>query len=500
MRKSPEVRRGGTPRPTRGTRVLPGIRSPPIPMNTHRPYECRDVQPRLLSRRDMLRSVSAGFGWLAFQGLSAQLAAAENRHPLAPKAPHFPARAKRVIFLAMQGAPAHQDTFDYKPKLTADHGKPGVAKGGGSKLFGSPFQFAQHGQSGLWISELFPNVAKHADEMCLLRGMHTDIPNHPQAFVQMHTGSAQFIRPSMGAWTLYGLGTENENLPGFVTIAPPVQFGAQNYGSAFLPAIYQGTRLGEQRGDGGTAAAMANLRNSGLSPAAQRQQLDLVQAMNRDLLANKAGNREVEGVIESYELAFRMQSEVPKVMDLSTESAATLKLYGIGEGATNTFGRQCLMARRFAAAGVRYIEVCHAGWDQHRNLTAKLRENCAATDQPIAALLTDLKAHGLLDDTLVIWGGEFGRTPDGRNPDGRDHNAKGYTMWMAGGGTRGGLSYGATDDYGYKAVENPVHIHDLHATILALLGLDHEKLTFRYAGRDFRLTDVHGKVVKAVMA
>ena len=468
-------------------------------MNTNnQPYECGNVQPRWMTRRDMLKSVSAGFGWLAFQGLSAQLAAAENRHPLAPKAPHFPARAKRVIFLAMQGAPACQDTFDYKPKLTADSGKPGPGKAG-NKLFGSPFQFAQHGQSGQWISELFPNVAKHADELCLIRGMHTDIPNHPQAFVQLHTGSSQFVRPSLGAWTLYGLGTENENLPGFVTIAPPIQFGAQNYGSAFLPAIYQGTRLGAQK-DGGGTATIENIRNPDMVGNAQRQQLDLVQAMNQDFLKTSSGNPEVEGVIQSYELAFRMQTEVPRVMDLKTESQATLDMYGIGRGVSDGFGRQCLMARRLAEAGVRHIEVCHGGWDQHQNLKSTLTKNCASTDQPIAALLTDLKQRGLLDDTLVLWGGEFGRTPDGKRPDGRDHNAKGYTMWMAGGGVRGGLSYGATDDYGAQAVENPVHVHDLHATVLALLGLDHEKLTYRYAGRDFRLTDVHGRVVKEIFA
>jgi hypothetical protein len=398
----------------------------------------------------------------------------------------------------MQGGPAHMDTFDYKPKLREDDGKAGLARGGGAKLYGSPFQFSQHGRSGLWISELFPNVAKHADDLCLLRSMHTDIPNHPQAFVQLHTGSAQFVRPSMGAWALYGLGTENENLPGFITISPPIQFGAQNYGSAFLPAVYQGTRLGAQRGDIGEAS-IGNIRNSDLPPDLQRKQLDLVQAMNRDLLSTAGPNPEVEGVIESYELAFRMQSEVPRVMDFSKESPATLAMYGIGDGPTANFGKQCLMARRFAQAGVRFIEVCHAGWDQHNNLQNRLTANCTATDKPIAALLTDLKAHGLLKDTLVIWGGEFGRTPDSRRPDGRDHNAKGYTMWMAGGGVRGGMSYGATDEYGYKAVENPVHIHDLHATILALLGLDHEKLTYRYAGRDFRLTDVHGNVVKAIM-
>src|SRR6478735_7292233 len=453
-------------------------------MSAQLPYECCQVTPRAMSRRDLLRTVSAGFGWLAFQGL----AAGESKSPLAAKEPHFPARAKRVIFLCMQGGPAHMDTFDYKPKLSADSGKPGVAKGGGAKLFGSPFKFSQSGQSGLWISDLFPNVAAHADELCLLRGMHTDIPNHPQAFVQLHTGSAQFVRPSMGAWALYGLGTENQNLPGFITISPPIQFGAQNYGSAFLPAVFQGTRLGAQKGDVGEAS-IGNIRNSDLPPALQRQQLDLVQAMNRDYLASSGANPEVEGVIESYELAFRMQSELPSVMDFSKESAATLAMYGINEGPTSGFGKQCLMARRFAQAGVRFIEVCHAGWDQHQNLQSKISSNCAATDKPIAALLTDLKAHGLLKDTLVIWGGEFGRTPDSRRPDGRDHNAKGYTMWMAGGGVRGGMSYGGTDDYGYKAVENPVHIHDLHATVLSLLGLDHEKLTYRYAGRDFRLTD-----------
>ncbi len=465
----------------------------------NRPYECSGVTPAMLTRRDLLKTVSAGFGWLAFKGISAQLAAAENSGPLAPRAPHFSARAKRVIFLCMQGGPAHQDTFDYKPKLSADSGKPGVAKGGGSKLFGSPFTFSQHGQSGLWISELFPNIAQHADELCLLRGMHTDIPNHPQAFVQLHTGSSQFVRPSLGAWTLYGLGTENENLPGFVTIAPPIQFGAQNYGSAFLPAVYQGTRLGAQKGEGGTAS-VENIRNSQLSSGLQRQQLDLVQSMNRDFLASQSANAEVEGVIESYELAFRMQGEVPRVMDISKESPETLKMYGVGAGVADGFARQCLMARRMAEAGVRYIEVCHAGWDQHQQLHNKLTANAAATDKPIAALLTDLKARGLLEDTLVIWGGEFGRTPDSRKADGRDHNAKGYTMWMAGGGVRGGLSYGATDDYGYKAVENPTHVHDLHATVLALLGLDHEKLTFKYAGRDFRLTDVHGRVVKEIFA
>ncbi len=471
--------------------------------NTNKPYECRQVQPMVMTRRDLLKTASAGFGYLAFAGLCAE-AAAPYQSPLLPKAPHFAARAKRVIFLCMQGGPSHLDTFDYKPKLAADAGQPGPAKG---KLVAPISTFRQRGQSGLWISDLFPKVAEHADDLCLIRSMQTDIPNHPQAFVQLHTGSSRFIRPSMGAWTLYGLGTENQNLPGFITIAPPAaQGGAQNYGSAFLPAVYQGTRVGEGSKGGGKRAesmdkeTIGNIHNSHLSPELQREQLDLVQAMNRDLLAGTAANQDVEGVIQSYELAFRMQSEVPKVMDFSKESAATLQLYGIGRGAADDFGRQCLMARRFAEAGVRYIEVCHLGWDQHTSLRQKITANCQATDQPIAALLTDLQQRGLLKDTLVIWGGEFGRTPDNGGSDGRGHNAKGYTMWMAGGGLKGGLTYGNTDDYGYQAVENKVHVHDLHATILHLLGLDHEKLTYRYAGRDFRLTDVHGNVVKDIIA
>jgi hypothetical protein len=480
-------------------------------MNTQdRPYDCDQVLPRVLTRRDLLKSVSAGFGWLAFAGLSAQ-AAAPYQSPLLPRAPHFTPRARRVIFLAMQGGPSHLDTFDYKPRLIADAGKPGD-KG---RLVAPVAPFQQRGQSGLWISDAFPKLAEHADELCLLNGMHTDIPNHPQAFVQLHTGSARFVRPSMGAWTLYGLGTENQNLPGFITIAAPIaQGGAQNYGSAFLPASYQGTRLDVPSGGGGPGAArkkgnsamaaqsegIGNIRNTRLSAEAQREQLDLVQSMNRDLLEASGGNSDVEGVIQSYELAFRMQTEVPKVMDFRSESPATLKAYGIGSGATDGFGRQCLMARRFAEAGVRFIEICHQGWDHHNGLRSRLTASCAAVDQPIAALLTDLKERGLLKDTLVIWGGEFGRTPGNGAADGRGHNARGFTMWMAGGGVKGGMAYGATDQYGSVAVENKMHIHDLHATALHLLGLDHEKLTYRYAGRDFRLTDVYGNVVKDIIA
>ena len=481
-------------------------------MNTD--HSCNSITP-LFNRRDVLRNFSCGFGWLAFAGLAgrahalAPVPAATG--PLAPKPTHFPARAKRVIFLTMRGGPSHVDTFDYKPQLTADHDKPG--KRPGTKLLGSKWKFAQAGRSGQWISELFPNVAKHADELCLMRSMQTDLPAHPQAFLKMHTGNSQFIRPSLGAWTLYGLGSLNENLPGFVTLSPPAGFGgAQNYGSAFLPAIYQATRIGSDN----QPIARAEVRNieTKLSPYAQRQELELIQSLNREKLARDRVNPDVEGVIESYELAFKMQSQMPQVMDISKESDATKKLYGIGQtggggggfggggfgGGADDFGHKCLLARRCIEAGVRFVEVAHGNWDQHFNLSTALSGNCRAVDAPIAGLLTDLKQRGLLNDTLVVWAGEFGRTPHAQGGDGRDHNNKAFTIFMAGGGVKGGLSYGQTDEYGYEAVENPVQIHDLHATILALLGLDHEKLTFRYAGRDFRLTDVAGNVVKAVMA
>jgi hypothetical protein len=364
---------------------------------------------------------------------------------------------------------------------------------------GSKWKFSQSGKSGLWISELFPNVAQHADELCLVRSMQTDLPSHPQAFLKMHTGNFQFVRPSLGAWSLYGLGTENENLPGFITITPPgAGGGAQNYGSAFLPAIYQGQRIGQDN----RPIASAEVKNleSDLSPAAQRSELGLIQTLNREKLSRDRVNPEVEGVIQSYELAFKMQSQMPQVMDLSKESAATQKLYGIGETGTDDFGRKCLLARRFIEAGVRFVEISHGNWDHHFNLSTALGNSARAVDLPIAGLLTDLRARGLLKDTLVVWAGEFGRTPHAQGGDGRDHNNKAFTVWMAGGGVRGGFSHGQTDAYGYEAVENKVQIHDLHATLLALLGLDHEKLTYRYAGRDFRLTDVHGNVVREIMA
>jgi hypothetical protein len=365
---------------------------------------------------------------------------------------------------------------------------------------GSPWTFKQHGESGLWVSDLFPEVAAQADELCIVRGMHTNLPAHPEAYLMLHTGSSQFIRPSLGAWTLYGLGTDSDDLPGFISIKPTGRNGgAQNYGSAFLPAACQATRIGNE-GQPIAEARDGNIKNPRLDPAAQRMQLDLVQSMNRELIEREGSYPEVDGVIESYELAFRMQGRLPGVMDLEQESAATRRLYGLEDAATADFGRQCLLARRFVEAGVRFVELTHGDWDQHRGLRSGHARNARAVDRPIAGLLTDLRARGLLDETLVIWGGEFGRTPHGQNADGRDHNNKGFTMWLAGGGVKRGIAYGETDELGYEAVESPMHVHDLHATILHLLGLDHERLTYRYAGRDMRLTDVEGNVHTAILA
>ncbi len=469
------------------------------------------------TRRDFLKHTSNGFGYLALAALAQQealRAVGTAGGPLAPKTPHFSPRAKRVIFLCMQGGPSHVDTFDYKPKLQKDGGKgaPSAAgRYGRADLLPSQWEFKKRGRSGLYISDLFPNVAKHADEMCILNSMATDVPAHPQAFTQMHTGSAQFVRPSLGSWLVYGLGSTNENLPGYVTISPPPQ-SARAFGSAFLPAVYQATKVGGANlpgplgqfagrfGRGGDQAAVANIKNNRLSPDLQRTQLDLIQSLNKDVLKRDGASDEVEGVIESYELAFRMQGEVPHVLDLSKETAATKALYGIDEGSTDNFGKQCLMARKLVEAGVRFVEVSFGNWDQHRNLRADMEKNCGSIDKPIDGLLTDLKQRGLLKDTLVIWGGEFGRTPHSQGDDGRDHNNKGFSMWMAGGGVKGGMNYGMTDDYGYESVFNKMHIHDWHATVLHLMGLDHERLTFKYAGRDFRLTDVYGTVAKEIMA
>jgi hypothetical protein len=464
----------------------------------------------LFSRRNVLKTCSSGIGWLAFSALAQEAAAKSG---LAPRPTHFPARAKRIIFLTMRGGPSHVDLFDYKPELIKQTGT--AANTGrdaaGAKLFGPVHPFAQFGQSGQWITTLYPHLAKHADDLCIINSMHTDLPNHAQAFVQMHTGSFQFVRPSFGAWTLYGLGSENENLPGFITLNPPADNGgAQNYGSAFLPAIYQGTRIGGSqlpelyaaflKKDVAPGPPMKNIGNSSISPQVQRAQLDLIRGLNERKLARDGFNPQIEGAIESFELAFRMQSEVPGVLDLGAEPEHIRKLYGIGEG-KDQFARQCLLARRLAEAGVRFIEIASAAtWDHHNLLKDNLAKSCAATDQPIAALLTDLKARDMLKDTLVVWAGEFGRTPYAQGLDGRDHNNKGYSIWMAGGGVKGGLTYGATDDIGHKAVVDPMHIHDWHATMLHLLGLDHTKLTFNYGGRNFRLTQTSGNVAKKLLA
>ncbi len=457
----------------------------------------------------MLTTMSSGIGWLAFSALAQQAAA---KGGLAAKHPHFAPRAKRVIFLTMRGGPSHVDLFDHKPELIAKDGK--MASLGrdsaGAKLFGPVHPFAQFGQSGQWMTTLYPQLAKHADDLCIINSMHTDLPNHAQAFGQMHTGSFQFARPSLGAWTLYGLGTENENLPGFITLNPPADNGgAQNYGSAFLPAICQGTKIGGSqlpdlyaallKKDVAPGPPMKNIENPKVSRDLQRAQLDLIRGLNERKLERDGPQPEIEGAIESFELAFRMQSEVPDVLDLRGEPAHVLKLYGIGQG-KDQFARQCLLARRMAEAGVRFIEIASpVNWDHHNRLREQLATNCAATDQPIAALLTDLKARGMLKDTLVVWAGEFGRTPYAQSGDGRDHNHKGYSIWMAGGGVKGGLTYGATDETGHKAVLHPMHIHDWHATLLHLLGLDHTKLTFNYGGRNFRLTNVAGEVAQGIL-
>jgi hypothetical protein len=455
---------------------------------------------RFVSRRDMLKSASCGFGFLALADLCTRATAAATVDPsnvLAAKPPHFKPRAKRVIFMFMAGAPSHVDTFDYKPQLATDNGKEASGKGGkGRKLLKSPFKFTQHGKSGLWFPETLPTLAEHADDMCFLNSMYTDLPAHANATVMMHTGNFRFVRPSMGAWTLYGLGTENAELPGFITLNGQGN-GAQNYASAFLPAAYQGTRIED---NGRRKGAIANIENPKLSEELQRKQLDLLAGLNRDRLEKDKVNPGLEGVIESYELAFRMEGAIPQVMDLAGETEATQKMYGIGVKGTANFGKQCLLARRFAEAGVRFIEVGVGGWDQHNDLKAKLTTNCHSIDKPIAALLTDLKQRDMLKDTLVVWGGEFGRTPGAQNNDGRDHNATGFSMWMAGGGVKGGLRYGATDEHGVAAVEKKMHINDLHATMLYLLGLDHEKLTYQYSGRAIRLTDLGGVVAKEIVA
>ncbi len=458
----------------------------------------------LLSRRQLLQSSSIGFGWLA---LADMLSRAEGRgDPLAPKRPHFPPKAKRVIFLFMHGGPSQVDTFDYKPKLQEYDGKPlpfpkpRVVSSPTGNLLRSPWKFQQYGQSGAWVSELFPHIAKSVDDLCFIKSMYGSNSRHGGALLELHTGSDTFVRPSMGSWISYGLGTENRDLPGFITICPTLTHGGvNNYSSAFLPAIYQGTPLGNASIP--SDRAKVPFIKGSTPTEQQRRQIDLLAEIDRERLAQLGPDPAIEGRIESFEMAFRMQAAAPSIHDLSKETAITKNRYGMDEPTTANFGRQCLLARRFAESGVRFIQCTHSyKWDQHENLKVDHSRNAKEVDQPIAALIGDLKQRGMLEETLVIWGGEFGRTPVAQGKDGRDHNPHGFTMFLAGGGVKPGISYGETDDFGYYSVKDKVHFHDLHATILHLLGLDHTKLTYPHAGRNFRLTDVHGEIIKGILA
>nr|WP_166831107.1 DUF1501 domain-containing protein [Thalassoroseus pseudoceratinae] len=448
------------------------------------------------SRRDMLQATSCGFGYLALQALCGQTQAAGSarKENLAAKTPAFPARAKRVIFLCMSGGPAHLDTFDYKPQS------------GKSPHPGSVFSFDQHGESGLWISELLPNLSRHADDLCVINGMHADTTIHAQSFLQLHTGDRLRERPSLGSWVSYGLGTENQNLPGFISFNTSK---ASIYSSAFLPTIYNGTPIGVN-GEDMSQATISDISGRHLPISSKEKQLDFVQMMNRRHREMRANDKQLESVIESMELGFRMQMSAPDLLDLSSETAETLERYRVGKNnkqigtcKPSDFGRQCLLARRFAEAGVRFIEVNHGSWDQHKNHRRDLKANCEATDAPIAALLDDLKVRGMLDDTLVVWGGEFGRpglSPD-KDKDATGHNSRGFTFWLAGAKVKAGYTHGKTDQTGSRAVEGKVHFRDLHATILHALGLPANDLTYWHAGRDHRLTGPEGgQVVQELFA
>jgi hypothetical protein len=466
---------------------------------------------RYPSRREALKHSAVGFGSIALSAMLAGESRSAPVDPLLPKQPHFEPRAKRMIFLFMKGGPSHMDTFEHKPLLDRDDGKPypytkpknQFAPTG--NLLKSPWKFQPYGQCGHKVSELFPNVARHVDDICFVHGLHGTNAAHGGALLKLHTGSDNFVRPSMGSWVTYGLGTENSSLPGFVTICPTLAHGGvNNWSSAFLPAAFQGTPIGNASVPAKNAK-VAFIQNDRIPADLQKLQLEALRQNNHQFLETTGSDQALEGRIASFELAFRMQGEMPKVEDLSGESAATKALYGLNDPVTENFGRQCLLARRFLERGVRFVQVSHSDafvqWDQHGDLRKGHTKNSREVDKPIAALLYDLKQRGLLEDTLVWWGGEFGRTPTAQGSnDGRDHNPEGFTMWLAGGGVKGGYSHGATDEYGFFAQEGKVHIHDMHATILHLLGLDHERLTYRHAGRDFRLTDVHGKVVDEIFA
>lgn len=455
------------------------------------------------SRRSFLRAASYGGALASLGGLNAR--AIESSQDVSPQRTHHPARVQRVIFLFMHGGPSHVDTFDYKPALQRADGHPLPFEAPANLdakpvLMKSPWKFSRHGQSGLWASELLPQTAAHIDELCIVRSMHSRGQSHGQAVSMLHTGSDNLARPSVGSWISYGLGSQNRDLPAFVAIAPSSGHGGpRNYGSAFLPAEHQASTIGRQ-GKLGSTMIDHLMPLDGDAPRNQRR-LELIQSLNREHLSQLGHDQGVAGMIETYDLASRMQQSAPEVLDLSRETEATQRLYGVGDKQTDNFARQCLLGRRLLEAGVRYVELSTGNvWDQHGGLKEGHEKNCLATDRPVAALLTDLRQRGMLDDTLVVWGGEFGRTPTVQGSNGRDHNPQGFTMWLAGGGLRTGIAYGETDEFGYHAQQNRVHMHDLHATILHLLGIDHQRLTYRFAGRDFRLTDVYGQVVTDILA
>ncbi|MCH2123639.1 MAG: DUF1501 domain-containing protein [Pirellulaceae bacterium] len=460
-----------------------------------------------VSRRWFLKDCGIGLGGIALGSLLSQEASAAARDPLAAKPPHFAPRAKRVVYLFHSGAPSQLELFDPKPELTKHEGQKPPAEllegyrsafiNPNSGLLGPKYKFSPHGESGMELSEVLPHTAKLADDICLIRSMHTEAINHAPAQIMMNTGSQQFGRPSFGAWTVYGLGNESEELPGYVvlTSAKGTSGGASNFGSGFLPTSYGGIPF---RGKGDPVLYLSNPR--GFDSETQRTSLDSLRRLNELALA-EIGDPEVAGRIQSYETAYQLQSSAPELMDLSQEPQSILDMYGIKDPKESNYARNCLLTRRLLQRGVRFVQLFHEVWDQHGELTKKIKENAEATDQPSAALVQDLKNHGLLEDTLVIWGGEFGRTPMVQTDnDGRDHHNRAYSVWLAGGGIRGGHVHGASDDLGFNIARDPVHVHDLHATLLHLLGLDHERLTYRFQGRDFRLTDVHGKVVEQILA
>lgn len=465
----------------------------------------------ILSRREMIRRSGIGFGTAALGSLLADSAAGERKSPMAPQPPHFTPKAKRVIHLFMNGGPSHVDTFDPKPALAKNAGKelpfnlPTERKTGAA--FPSPYRFNKFGESGTEVSEIFPHVAQCVDDIAVIRSMHADVPNHEPSLLLMNCGAARLIRPSVGSWLTYGLGTENENLPAFIAMCPggyPIQ-ESQNWQAGFLPGIYQGTYVDTKHRE--VEKLIEHIRNPSTSANAQQRQLNLLRELNQAHLNERGADAALEARIESFELAFRMQGEASEAFDISREPESIRKMYGRG-----TQARQILIARRLLQRGVRYVQVWHGQgqpWDNHDDIEKNHRKLARQCDQAIGALLKDLKQQGMLDDTLVIWGGEFGRTPtvelpkEGANQgkiNGRDHNHHGFTMWLAGGGIKGGTVYGATDDFGFQAVEKRMHVHDLHATMLHLLGFDHEQFTYRYAGRDFRLTDVHGRVIHDILA